>query len=75
MTHDFSIEGVGFGLAVIPPVIEISYYFEKKRPVALGIAMCGTGTGFLLFAPIARYIHEELSWQNANFVYGKKHLR
>jgi len=35
--------GVGFGLIYLPAVVCVGYYFESKRALATGIAVCGSG--------------------------------
>ena len=62
------------GLMITPALIEISFYFERKRALAMGIAMAGAGTGVFSFAPLAGFLNDELGWQNAHYVYGKKQL-
>ena len=37
------LTGIGIGLVYSSTVIVISYYFEKKRGIATGISLCGTG--------------------------------
>lgn len=35
--------GIGFGLIYLPAVVCVGYYFESKRALATGIAVCGSG--------------------------------
>jgi len=44
--------GVGLGILYLPNMIAVSYYFEKKRALATGIAVCGAGVGCFVFAPL-----------------------
>jgi len=37
------IGGIGFGMIYVPAVIAVGFYFEKKRALATGIAICGSG--------------------------------
>lgn len=37
--------GIGFGFIYLPAACTISFYFEKKRAFATGIAVCGSGMG------------------------------
>lgn len=39
--------GIGFCFIYMPSVIIVGYYFEKWRPLATGIALCGSG-GYLI---------------------------
>jgi MFS transporter, MCT family, solute carrier family 16 (monocarboxylic acid transporters), member 14 len=66
--------GIGFCFIYMPSVIIVGYYFEKWRPLATGIALCGSGVGTFIMAPISNYLIAELGWQNALLSQaGKKH--
>ncbi|XP_071174840.1 monocarboxylate transporter 9-like [Mytilus edulis] len=62
------IAGGGFGLAYLPAIIMVGYYFEKRRAFATGIAVCGSGIGGFVFAPLCVYLINEYSWQGALWV-------
>lgn len=46
------LAGIGFSMVYIPAVVIIGFYFEKYRALATGIAMCGSGVGTIVFAPL-----------------------
>ena len=48
------LTGLGFGLIYLPAIVSVSVYFEKKRAFATGIAVCGSGLGTFIFAPITK---------------------
>ena len=50
--------GFGFGMVYLPSVVSVGYYFEKKRALATGIAVCGSGVGCFAFAPLANVLVE-----------------
>ncbi|ESO11891.1 hypothetical protein HELRODRAFT_185246 [Helobdella robusta] len=52
----------------LPMVVCVSYYFDKKRAFATGIAVCGTGVGTFLFAPFSRWLLEIYDWKNAMYI-------
>lgn len=60
--------GFGFGLIYLPAVVAVGYYFETKRSLATGIAVCGSGFGTFLFAPFAQFLLEHFDWKNANLI-------
>lgn len=60
--------GIGFGMIYLPAVVAVGYYFETKRSLATGIAVCGSGVGTFAFAPLANYLLEVFDWKNANLV-------
>lgn len=55
----------------MPAVISVSLYFEKRRPIAVGIGMCGTGVGTFVFGPTSQYLLEHMDWKSAHFILGK----
>ena len=46
------IGGFGLGLIYLPAVCAVGYHFEKKRALATGISVCGSGVGTFVFAPL-----------------------
>ncbi|XP_043278696.1 monocarboxylate transporter 3 isoform X2 [Venturia canescens] len=62
------IGGIGFGLIYLPAVVCVGYYFETKRSLATGIAVCGSGFGTFAFAPLATMLLETYSWKGANLI-------
>ncbi|XP_060801489.1 monocarboxylate transporter 13 isoform X2 [Amyelois transitella] len=61
--------GIGFGMIYLPSVVAVGYYFETRRSLATGIAVCGSGVGTFTFAPLASYLLEQFgSWQGANLL-------
>ena len=59
----------GPGLIYLPAVVAVGYYFEKKRALATGISVCGSGVGTFLFAPLSTAILKSLDWRGANLVF------
>lgn len=57
--------GIGFCFIYMPSVIIVGYYFEKWRPLATGIALCGSGVGTFIMAPISTLLIEKLGWRYA----------
>lgn len=57
--------GVGFGLIYVPAVIAVGFYFERWRALATGIAVCGSGIGTTVMAPLCSYLIEKYTWRGA----------
>jgi len=55
--------GVGIGMAYLPAMIAVCFYFEKRRTLATGIALCGSGIGNFLFAPLTTALLSKYSWK------------
>ncbi|CAB4055969.1 unnamed protein product [Lepeophtheirus salmonis] len=53
------------GTCVFTSCVAVGYYFEKKRALATGISVCGSGVGTFLFAPFATYLVSEMGWKGA----------
>jgi len=49
-------------------VVCVGYYFETKRSLATGIAVCGSGFGTFAFAPLATMLLENFDWRGANLI-------
>ena len=63
------IGGLGFGMIYLPAVVFVGYYFEKKRSLATGIAVCGSGFGAFVFSPTSKFLLSHFgSWKTANLV-------
>ncbi|RWS27467.1 monocarboxylate transporter 9-like protein [Leptotrombidium deliense] len=57
--------GAGFGLLYVPAIVSVTCYFEKKRAFATGIAVCGSGIGSAVFAPVTEWLIQIYGWQKA----------
>lgn len=57
--------GIGFCFIYMPSVIIVGYYFEKWRPLATGIALCGSGAGTFVMGPISQMLINRLGWRLA----------
>lgn len=61
--------GLGFGMIYLPAVVFVGYYFEKKRSLATGIAVCGSGFGAFIFSPICKALLANFdTWKSANLI-------
>lgn len=57
--------GIGFGLVYVPAVIAVGFYFERWRALATGIAVCGSGIGTFLMAPLCTLLIDSYGWRGA----------
>ncbi|XP_014673972.1 PREDICTED: uncharacterized protein LOC106814187 [Priapulus caudatus] len=64
-----TITGLGFGLTYLPSIVSVTFYFEKRRALATGIAVCGSGIGTFIFAPFTQYLITEYTWKGALLVH------
>ncbi|XP_057665765.1 monocarboxylate transporter 2-like [Diorhabda carinulata] len=59
--------GIGFSFIYIPAVVMVGYYFETKRSLATGLAVCGTGVGAFALAPLVTSLLKNYGWKTTNF--------
>ncbi len=57
--------GIGLGLIYLPAIVSVTYYFEKRRAFATGLAVCGSGLGTFIFAPLTKILVETYTWKGA----------
>ncbi|XP_049531142.1 monocarboxylate transporter 12 isoform X1 [Anopheles darlingi] len=57
--------GLGLGLIYLPAIVSVTMYFERLRSLATGIAVCGSGLGTSIFAPLTETLIKRFEWQGA----------
>ncbi|XP_043278418.1 uncharacterized protein [Venturia canescens] len=57
--------GIGVGLIYVPAVITTGFYFERWRALATGIAVCGSGIGTFVLAPVSELLINQFGWRGA----------
>jgi len=66
--------GLGVGLAVaccyVPLVAVVGAWFERRRTLAVGVAVSGIGLGTLVGAPVAAALIDAVGWRDAYLVLG-----
>lgn len=60
--------GFGFGMIYLPAIVSVTTYFERLRSLATGIAVCGSGFGTVVFAPLTNYLIVNYQWQGTLLV-------
>ncbi len=56
--------------AMLPVPIMVTNWFEKKRGLAMSLAMGGIGIGGFIFSPLVTAWIENYGWRNAYFIFG-----
>lgn len=59
------IGGIGFGFIYLPATTLACFYFDRKRALAMGIAVCGSGIGTFSVAPLVQYLLDAYGWRGA----------
>lgn len=55
--------GLGLGIIYLPRLDCITQYFDKKRPFVTGIAICGSGIGTFIMAPLTDVLLNMYDWK------------
>lgn len=64
----YFVLGIGFGAMYLPSIVMVGFYFDQKRALATGIAVCGSGIGTFVFAPLGSLLLESYGWKGANII-------
>jgi MFS family permease len=66
--------GLGMGIATacayVPMVANVGAWFERRRTVALGVAVAGIGVGTLVLAPLSTRLIDRYGWRTSYVVLG-----
>jgi len=57
------VVGIGFGFMYLPSIVMVSFYFDKRRALATGLAVCGSGVGTFVLAPFFNFLVSEYGWK------------
>ena len=64
----FLIAGLGLSLCYVAAIAVVAFYFDKRLSLATGLAVCGSGIGTFIFAPITQYLINEYGWRGAMLI-------
>jgi MFS family permease len=62
--------GIGVACAYVPMVAVVGGWFERRRTLAIGVAVTGIGLGTLTVAPLAAALIGELGWRDTHLLLG-----
>ncbi|XP_068455398.1 monocarboxylate transporter 12-B [Clinocottus analis] len=62
------LTGLGFALCYTPAMALVGCYFRRRRALAYGVAVSGSGIGTLVLAPAVQLLIEAYSWRGALLV-------
>ncbi|XP_052784920.1 monocarboxylate transporter 12-like isoform X2 [Mya arenaria] len=61
--------GFGYGLIRLPSMVCVASYFDKRRALAIGVGVSGTGIGTFIFSPVTSLLVQKYAWQGAILVH------
>ncbi|MBN3285581.1 MOT12 protein, partial [Polyodon spathula] len=64
------LTGIGFALCYTPAIAMVGKYFCKRKSLAYGVAMSGSGIGTFILAPVVQHLIELYSWRGALLLLG-----
>lgn len=59
------VTGLGLGFMYLPAIVSVAMYFERRRAFATGIAVCGSGCGTFVLAPVIEFLVNYYGWRGA----------
>uniref|UniRef100_A0A0R3RWS2 MFS domain-containing protein n=1 Tax=Elaeophora elaphi TaxID=1147741 RepID=A0A0R3RWS2_9BILA len=59
------ITGIGLSFCFNSAIVAVTYYFQKKRAIATGIAVCGSGAGTFVLAPFIEMLFAKFGWRSS----------
>ncbi|KRY42304.1 Monocarboxylate transporter 9 [Trichinella spiralis] len=62
------LAGSGLGICCTTAIVAVTHYFDKKRGIATSFAVCGTGIGTIIFAPVTEALLNLFYWDGALFI-------
>lgn len=57
------VSGLGMAMGYVTSVVMVAFYFEKKRALATGLSVCGSGIGTFVFAPFTETLLSLYGWR------------
>ncbi|XP_071443323.1 LOW QUALITY PROTEIN: monocarboxylate transporter 14-like [Hetaerina americana] len=62
------LAGLGLALCYVTAVVSVAFWFDRKRSLANGLGVCGTGVGTFLFAPLTQTLIETYGWRGTTLI-------
>ncbi|XP_078665638.1 monocarboxylate transporter 13-like [Branchiostoma floridae x Branchiostoma belcheri] len=62
------ITGVGFSFMYTPCITMVGRYFKKRRALANGLGLSGSGVGTFAFPPVFQLLIDHYAWRGSLFV-------
>jgi len=64
------LSGVGLALVYISSLFIVTIYFDRRRGLATGLAVTGSGMGALAFPPLIEWLNETYAWRGCMLMAG-----
>jgi len=64
------LSGFGLALVYVSSLFVVTMYFDRRRGLATGLAVTGSGIGALAFPPLMEWIDELYAWRGSMLIAG-----
>lgn len=64
------LSGIGLALVYVSSLLAVTIYFERRRGLATGLAVTGSGVGALVFPPLIEWLNEHYAWRGSMLIAG-----
>ena len=64
------ISSIGLSMAYVSSLVIVTHYFEKRRGLATGLAVTGSGLGAFAFPPLIEELSEIYAWRGTLLILG-----
>ena len=64
------LSSIGLSMTYIPSLFIVTFYFERWRGLATGLAVTGSGLGAFAFPPLMEYLVGEYTWRGMLLIFG-----
>lgn len=63
------VTGLAMSMGYVSSLVMVAFYFEDRRALATGLAVCGSGIGTFLFAPLTEYLISMYGWRGTLIIW------
>lgn len=63
------VNGLGMAMGYVTSLVMVAFYFEKKRALATGLSVCGSGIGTFVFAPLTEILLTIYGWRGCLMIW------
>lgn len=64
------LSGIGFAMIYVPSIVAVTCYFDKRRGLAMGLAVTGSGLGSFAFPLLMVLLMENYAWRGMLLIMG-----
>jgi len=64
------LSAIGLALVYISSLFIVTIYFDRRRGLATGLAVTGSGVGALVFPPLIEWLNETYAWRGCLLITG-----